>query len=454
MLDEVCACAQVPEALAASCIIGILSASIGSGLEVKSGGDRRTRGNLFTLVVAESGTGKGQAFKIIAEAFLAFEKRALDGWKTNVQPGCLAEKAAAESEIIHLKKSVPKSEGEKREQLMDKMREAQKRHVQQSESLIPPCLYIGDTTKEAVAVALSEQPGEALASLSAEARGVVDVIAGRYGNGKTDEDIYLSGYSGDSCKVRRINRPPIWLKSPTLSILWLIQPDVLEKILKNPNLTESGLLPRFLVCNTRAEPQEMPESPQAMNPEIVAAWVKLIATLLEVFRQNGSSPSVIEYTPEAFETLRHFNNDIVRRRKTGGDLIDIATYASRWAEQAWRLCVVLHAAEHGADAPKHPLSALTAHRAVTLANWFAQEQLGMLKDARVERRMNKLERVREILRGCPGNRLPIRELERRHNLKRDELEKLATAFPHLLTIEVQKPAGAGRPSHLVCIPSS
>ena len=43
---------RTPEALAACCTLGILSASIGAGLQVKSGPDRATRGNLYLLASA------------------------------------------------------------------------------------------------------------------------------------------------------------------------------------------------------------------------------------------------------------------------------------------------------------------------------------------------------------------------------------------------------------------
>src|SRR5262245_29986465 len=46
---------RTPEALAGCCTLGILSASIGAGLHVRSGPDRYTRGNLYILTSADSG---------------------------------------------------------------------------------------------------------------------------------------------------------------------------------------------------------------------------------------------------------------------------------------------------------------------------------------------------------------------------------------------------------------
>lgn len=89
----------------------------------------------------------------------------------------------------------------------------------------------------------------------------------------------------------------------------------------------------------------------------------------------------IQPTPEARARLVAYHNEIVSRRKEGG-LADVSQYASRWCEQAARLAVVLHAGLHGATAHQHPLELETADRAVTLAKWFADQQLGLLAKVR------------------------------------------------------------------------
>jgi hypothetical protein len=58
---------------------------------------------------------------------------------------------------------------------------------------VEPSLSIGDATKEAMAVAMANQIGEALASISSEGRGIIDVLCGRYTNGSSDEDFYTPG---------------------------------------------------------------------------------------------------------------------------------------------------------------------------------------------------------------------------------------------------------------------
>ena len=47
----------------------ILSAAIGKGLQVRSGANRVTRGNLYVLLSAESGSGKSDTFRHAAKPF-------------------------------------------------------------------------------------------------------------------------------------------------------------------------------------------------------------------------------------------------------------------------------------------------------------------------------------------------------------------------------------------------
>lgn len=89
----------------------------------------------------------------------------------------------------------------------------------------------------------------------------------------------------------------------------------------------------------------------------------------------------IQATTEARQRLESFFNEIVDRRRAG-ELTDVSQYASRWCEQAARLAITLHAGLHGATAHQHPLELETADNAVKLAQWFADQQLGLLAKGR------------------------------------------------------------------------
>ena len=100
----------------------------------------------------------------------------------------------------------------------------------------------------------------------------------------------------------------------------------------------------------------------------------------------------IPASPEARTLLEAYFNEIVDLRRAG-QLSDVSQYASRWCEQAARLAITLHAGEHGANAHLHPLGAATAENAITLAKWFANQQLALLARGRRQGAADLEERV-------------------------------------------------------------
>jgi hypothetical protein len=445
MAREVAAAALVPETLTAMNVLGILSAAIGAGLEAASGGDRRTRANLFLLPVAASGTGKGQSFGQIVEPFLAREAARLDEWRRTDRPRAAAEYGIAEARLARIKSEAKKAlSADDKAMILTNWREAQAEMDAAERGLHEPAWSTEQATLEAVQNLLAISSREQLASLSAEARGALDTLMGRYRE-STDESIFLAGYSGDPTKVHRKGSKPIVLARPCLTLLWAVQPDKVREMLDSVAMSESGLLPRFLLADTKAEPQEEPETRHCVPAEAKDAWAALIYSLLDEFHEPDIKARVIHPEREAAALLRDYANEIVQRRRRGGDLEDVTIYAARWAENAWRLAVVIHAADYGADAWQEPLGLATAAKAVRLMRWFADQQLRTLSAGREERLANRLEKLREVLALKPDHQANLSELDRRHGFNVEEVQRLAAHFPAVLAIGKLSTSGAGRP---------
>ena len=231
------------------------------------------------------------------------------------------------------------------------------RLIEVETKLRTPVLSCEDVTGEKLAVMLAHN-GEQLASLSADALAIVNILLGRYNKlDRTDEGIYLKAFTGDRCKVDRQSRESVLIESPCLAALWLTQPDKLESLLAERSLSDGGLIPRILVCHTHCEAQEIIKDAPEISPAIEKAYADLIRSLIETYRL-ADEPFTIEPTPEALEAMNAHYNAIVKRRR--GDLRDVTIYAARWNEQAWRIAVCLHAGLHGAHAHEHKLELDTA----------------------------------------------------------------------------------------------
>jgi 5S rRNA maturation endonuclease (ribonuclease M5) len=445
MAREVSRSALVPEVLAGMNVIGLLSAAIGAGLEVNSGGDRRTRANVFLMPVAASGTGKGQSFGAIAEPFLQREAERLAEWQRVDRPQARADKAVAEARMARLTTDAKKPlKPEEKASLLSELAEVHGDIDRAERCMHEPAWSTEQATKEAIESLFAISTRETLASLSAEARGAVDVLMGRYREA-TDEGIFLAGYSGDPVKIHRKGSPPVVLAHPCLTVLWMLQPDKLRELLESAAMSESGMMPRFLIADTKAEPQEEPDERHCIPASVKSAWTELIHSLLEEYHEPDAKARVVQPVREAAAMLRDYTNEIVQRRKRGGDLEDVSIYAARWAENAWRLAVVLHAAENGEDAWRENLSVATAGKALTLMRWFAAQQLRLLASGREDNLAKRLEKLREVLALKPEKVCNLSELERRHAFAADEVQRLAAQFPGVVVIEKLSTGGSGRP---------
>ena len=439
--------ARVPESLAGCCVLGALSASIGSGLKVRSGADRFSHANLYIMASATSGSGKSESFRMALDPFFKAERKAINEWIENIQSTVIADKMHVEVMIDKLKKQL-KTDLDPLE-LNDSKRELQKLIQEEAElqhKLEQPCFSIEDATSEAIAKKLGNA-SESLAIMSADAGTVINNIFGRYNStGRTDESIFLKAWSGDHCKVDRKHSAPIILEAPRMTSLLLVQPDKVDSLLNEKSFVEGGLIPRFLVCHTNAKPTFMPEVEPVISNAVKDAYCEAINTLLKKFH-NAEESFVVNPSKDAKQALRDYYNHVVRRM-TDGDLKDITSFASRWTEQVWRIAVCIHAGEHLAKADETEISQKTTISAIHLAKWFSQQQLkvlGCLRRQKAEERSLKLTQLLNINNGA----LSLRNLGNSHGYTRNEIDQLMKSFPN--RYEINKERNGGRPSEVLTI---
>jgi putative DNA primase/helicase len=442
MAKEVCATERVPESLVGCCALGILSASVGAGLEIQSAANRVTRGNVYVLASAESGSGKSETFRHMAMPFQQFEIERVNAWREQDRADIVTRRTLVEVDIKELKRKYARKRGDISAEL-----KAYELEVEELEKrLHAPILSCEDVTSEKLAILLSENE-EQLASLSADALSIVNVLLGRYNRlDRTDEGLYLKAYSGDPCRIDRMSRDPVSLESPCLTALWLTQPDKLKALLDERSLNEGGLIPRILTCHTNCEPREIGKNPPSISISVKKAYAGLIYSLLSTYR-FAHERFAIQPTPEALQALNDHHDAIVKRRR--GELRDVTSYAARWNEQAWRISVCFHAATHGAEAHQHQLDLETAQHAITLADWFAEQQLRILNAGRTQRKVERLQRLRELIVQQYNGEATLRDLKLRNGFKADEVRELAMKFPGMLAIE--KRETGGRPSEIVSL---
>jgi len=427
LISETCKTALVPPSLAIVPALGVLAGSLGGGVKVHRGGGKHTLPNLFLIAIAKSGTGKGQASNLIAKPLHAAIAERVELWNTQDLPQIRAELRITERRI----KAAEKVEGpnDPTHEEIRALAELEARKTELERELgQTPSFIVNDVTSEALALKLEGQPGEAALAFSPEARGAVAVMMGRYTSGKTDEALYLAAFSNEAYPYHRIGRPPVELHHPNLSVTWMIQPDKAAELFGKVDLTEGGLLPRFLITDTNAEPEDEPKNPHTPDEATMKQWKDLIELALD-YRDKAAAPITIETTPEAREVFRTYTNASKARAKSNGDLADLSSFPVRWGEQAWRLAASLHVATHGEDFQNQALTAETARQATALAHWFSQHQLSLMSRNRHERQEERWQKLKGILLDTKDGSETLRNLRTRNGFSRDELERLAKTFP-------------------------
>jgi hypothetical protein len=384
IVNAVARAERVPLALPAVCALGVASAALGAGLRVLSAANRFTRGNLFLLADAESGSGKSESCRHIIAPLLEYQATLLDAWREKAYPKNQAEIACLEAQRKALEKRIAKA------MRPDNPNTAELEHLRaQLEFPIArtkllreqaaPCIMADDVTIEALALRLRDNR-EVLFCFSSDARKPVQNLLGRYNPGEsTDESLFLKAYSGEFSRVDRTKAEPIVLRTPCLTLCWFIQPDLFATILNEESLAASGFLPRLLICHTRAAPRRIESEAPGISDSVCASWAQLVNALLGTFHV-AVKPHSIEPTSEAKRLLDEFYNSTVDRRQS--DLADLGSYAARYGEQAWRVSVVLHAALHGANAGNCRLELETAQNAIRVIEWFTTQQLDIFAKSR------------------------------------------------------------------------
>jgi hypothetical protein len=227
----------------------------------------------------------------------------------------------------------------------------------------------------------------------------------------------------------------------------MVQPDAFQKFSDNGAMTDSGYLPRNIIFDTKAEPLDVPENAEPFYEPLRQRWHELIRDLVAM---RKGEPGIVQPEKSALKLLQAYDNETRARRRKGGDLEDVSAFAARWPEIAWRIALVLHAAEFKGDSTKNQLSEDRARDAIKIMRWFALETLNLLEASRETKIRKRVERLRELLAGAEVQRMTIRDLAKSHGFDEPELKIIARRVKWLQFGKVKNPKG-GPMSHVAIL---
>ena len=325
--------------------------------------------NLYAAVIARPSDRKTPALSVMTRPLHAFEKEENQRRAPMVEQ-YRTKKSILEKRIAGLKELAgkPTKKGEAVDldditelqyQLSDLEREAAK----------PLRLLADDTTPEALVSLMAANDGRM--GIVSDEGGIFDIIAGRYSSGKVNMDVFLKAYTGGYLRIDRMGRPPEVIEHPSLTMLLMVQPVVLEAIMGNQDFAGRGFLARPLysipVSTVGHRTYDTPPVPQ----KIEAGYNDLIESLLSV--PELGEARIIRVSPEAHQEAKRFFEELEPRLLDDlGDLDDLEGWAGKYHGQVMRIAGIIHCCLHAENAAEKLVSLNTMQQAETIGGYFLE----------------------------------------------------------------------------------
>lgn len=393
MANQVEAYAKCGAELPAISLIGVVNASIGPGLFVLNPqtGDK-TQSNLYFACAAEPGSGKSRVMKPILEPLLAYQSAFKATWDSEKRPKLFARYQELELELKRMDKEAMKKpkpgqpsveddeegqEGETQGQGIhfspstsatprDRRSEILRELASLKPQMIAPRMMVKDISVQSLGVFLQNHYGRAI-NIDPDARESVSNVLGKLNGGSADEGIYLGTFYGEPYVCDRITRDSVVVDNTWLSVLWLVQNDKFDELLKNRSLLKGGFLSRFLFCEVDAPPSSRVGG-VGIDPDKASAYASMVTRIVSAF-YHASTPQAVRLSGESADILAQYHDRYLAKFHAGDKKLWI--FENRYAELATRLALTLHVMRYAEMAPSFQIARQEVEAAIEIIEWFA-----------------------------------------------------------------------------------
>jgi hypothetical protein len=238
---------------------------------------------------------------------------------------------------------------------------------------VPPKVYLNDVTPESLARALDEHDGK-VAIISDEG-GFTETIAGLYSGGHANYDVVLKGWDGSRVRLKRKDQDLDI--QPFISVLLLVQPQVLRNMAGQRALKGRGLLERFLYVlpNSRLGHRTLNTKPvdSGVRRSYSEALRKLLDMPVRKDQSGFDQPRHLTLSAEAVSRLNAFRSELEPQLAREGRLHVCAGWGGKIAGNCVRIAGVLHVMEKGESATE--IQADTMERALVIGRALIEHAL-------------------------------------------------------------------------------
>ncbi len=332
---------QVPVDLPALLAIAAFGLGASRCYEIEARRDWREVISIYVLILLRSGERKSAVFsRLIGPIY---------EWQKHQASGMAKEISAFQNDVAVMKEKVRRGrrraaaedEAEDDGESLDDLTRSLAA-LQQTEPK-PPSMVASEATTEAIADMLFENKERGL--LASPEGDAIDVMLGRYGQGRPNFGLWLSGHSGDAITIRRKGRPPLSLSKPVLTVAMTIQPAAAKDLLDSKQAEGRGVLARFLYSlpATRVGYRNLTPDPV---PTALSDWYGTrLHRLLDT--PVPDEPRMLRLTDEAGDLLLVFRERVEVDLRPSGLLGDQNSWGSKLPGAILRIAAVLHLVGNG-----------------------------------------------------------------------------------------------------------
>jgi len=363
MIEAVMDATETPRELPLAIGLGILATSCQRKCIVEVSATHKEPLNIWTLPTLPSGHRKSAVVKTMAEPLLLCEKEVAEEIIPQIKEAESKFKTI-EAKINKIRKDAANKEGLDFNSIQHEIALLEK---DLPKIPVVPRLWVQDITPETLGVKMAEQ-GEKMSIISPEG-GLIEIMAGRYNNqGIPNLDIFLQSHAGDSVRVDRMGRDPVFMQNPALTICLSPQPDVLLSLASKREFRGRGLLARFLYFLPKSNLGHRTLQTKPIPSIVKNKYLNNIKSLLDM--PESDIPHALTMEQNAYDELISFAHVIEPQLGEGGKFEHISDWGSKLVGAAARIAGLLHCA-NCANYPEQILtlkiSKDTVIKAITLA---------------------------------------------------------------------------------------
>jgi hypothetical protein len=293
--------------------------------------------NIYALISLPPANNKSQVLKRLTKPLIDYEKEQ----KKLLLPTILKKQSelANREALIKNKRAIAAKEKDtdKQSWLFDQISKMEANPI---DLPVSPMLYVNDVTAESLSKIVFEQ-GERLGILSDEG-GLIEVISGLYSGGAANIDIILKGIDGGD--VRIIRQDKRYDMNPFLTILLIVQPQILLNIRDKQALKGKGFQERFLYLIPESKLGYRTHQTASVSKAIENEYHNHINQLLAI--EHTEAPLKITLSEEAKQQFYDFRNEIEKDLRPNGRLNICQGWGGKICGFTLRIAGLLQIAEH------------------------------------------------------------------------------------------------------------